>query len=152
MPRLPADAVTLIALTTSDLTPGGDWNYVFGQAMLTDRVGVWSIHRLGDPEFGPEAFARTLRRTLHIAAHETGHMFSIEHCIFYECCMCGANHRDELDRQPLWLCPQCQAKVTHATGADPAKQFTELIAFAEAHGLKAEAAFWRKSLAAIREK
>jgi archaemetzincin len=148
-PRLPADAVALIGLTASDLSPGGDWNYVFGQAMLADRVGVWSIHRLGDPDQSDNAFVRTLRRTLHLAAHETGHMFSIEHCIFYECCMNGVNHRDEVDRKPLWLCPQCQAKVAFATGADPGKQFTNLIAFAEAHGLKPEADFWRKSLAAI---
>lgn len=151
-PRLAPDAATMICLTTADLSPGEGWNYVFGYAMLTARVGVWSIHRLGNPEESDEEYVRTLRRTLHISAHETGHMFSLEHCIFYDCCLCGANHRDEVDRQPLWLCPQCQAKVTYATGADPVKQFTDLAAFADAHGLKPEASFWRKSLAAIEAK
>ena len=42
-PKLPDDAVALIALTTSDLYPADDWNFVFGQASLRHRVGVWSI-------------------------------------------------------------------------------------------------------------
>ncbi len=42
-PRLPADACAYIALTTSDLWPGEGWNFVFGQASLSERVGVWSI-------------------------------------------------------------------------------------------------------------
>lgn len=151
-PRLPPDAVALIALTASDLWPGEDWNFVFGQATLADRVGVWSMHRLGNPDESDEAFVRTLRRTLHISAHETGHMFSMHHCIYYQCCLNGSNHLAELDRQPLWLCPQCQAKLAYATGADSVKQFTELIAFAQTHGLAPEAAFWRKSLATIEGK
>ena len=42
-PRLPASACAYIALTTSDLWPGEGWNFVFGQASLSERVGVWSI-------------------------------------------------------------------------------------------------------------
>ena len=48
-PRLPTDGCVLIALTASDLWPGKGWNFVFGQASLSDRVGVWSIYRNGDP-------------------------------------------------------------------------------------------------------
>jgi len=48
-PRLPADAAASIAFTTSDLWPGRGWNFVFGQASLRRRVGVWSIYRNGDP-------------------------------------------------------------------------------------------------------
>ena len=44
-PRLPAEACAYIALTTSDLWPGEGWNFVFGQASLSERVGVWSIAR-----------------------------------------------------------------------------------------------------------
>ena len=112
-----------IALTTSDLWPGQGWNFVFGQASVTDRVGVWSIWRNGDPHGDDEAYRTCLRRTLKTASHETGHMFSMQHCTFYECNMCGSNHREESDRQPLWLCPICLAKLCHATGADPGKRF-----------------------------
>ena len=40
-PRRPKDAVAVLALTASDLWPGEGWNFVFGQADLHDRVGVW---------------------------------------------------------------------------------------------------------------
>jgi hypothetical protein len=79
-PRLPSDAAASIALTASDLWPGEGWNFVFGQASLQDRVGVWSLCRFGDPNESDKAFRLCLRRTLQTASHETGHMFSILHC------------------------------------------------------------------------
>jgi archaemetzincin len=151
-PRLPKDAVALIAFTTIDLWPGEGWNYVFGQASLADRVGVWSINRYGDPAAGDEAFRRCLLRTLKTATHETGHMFSLPHCTFYECNMCGSNNLPEADRRPLELCPVCLAKLCYATGADPAKRFQRLIEFHKAHGLKAEQEFCEKSLATLKKK
>jgi archaemetzincin len=151
-PRLPKDAVALIAFTATDLWPGEGWNYVFGQASLADRVGVWSIERYGDPAGGDEAYRQCLLRTMKTASHETGHMFSIPHCTLYECNMCGSNNMAEGDRHPLECCPSCLAKLCHATGADPAKRFQELIEFYKAHKLKAEQEFCEKSLAAIKEK
>ncbi len=151
-PRLPDDAAALVAVTATDLWPGGDWNFVYGQAVPSNRVGVWSIHRFGDSAESDEAFRLALRRTLRVMTHETGHLFSLEHCIDYECCMCGANNRDEMDRHPLWLCPQCLAKLCYATKADPEKRFKELIVFAKNNGLLTEEAFWRKSLAALQQK
>ena len=116
-PRLPADASTYLALTTSDLWPGEGWNFVFGQASLNQRVGVWSIARNGDPHGDEHGLPLCLLRTLKTASHETGHMFSMPHCTLYECNMCGSNHRQEADRRPLWLCPCCLAKLCHATGS-----------------------------------
>ena len=49
------------------------------------------------------------RFALITATHETGHMFSMLHCTAYECCMCGSNHREESDRRPVYLCPECTA-------------------------------------------
>jgi len=151
-PRMPKDAVVFLALTTSDLWPGRGWNFVFGQASLAKRVGVWSIYRNGDPTKSDEAFRLCLRRTLQTATHETGHMFSMLHCTRFECNMCGSNHRAESDRRPLALCPHCLAKLCYATGVDPAKRFEKLIAFCKKNGLKKEEAFYRKSLAALRKK
>lgn len=149
-PRLPRDATAYIALTTSDLWPGEGWNFVFGQASLAQRVGVWSIYRNGEPHESDEAYRTCLRRTLKTASHETGHMFSMAHCTFYECNMCGSNHRAEADRRPLALCPVCLAKLCWSTGADPEKRFARLADFCDKAGLEAEAAFYRKSLEAIR--
>ena len=133
-----------------DLWPGEDWNFVFGQASLRERVGVWSIYRNGDPDESDAAFRLCLRRTLKTATHETGHMFSMMHCTLYECNMCGSNHRAESDRRPLALCPHCLAKLCHATGAKPAERFERLITFCEANGLKPEREFYAKSLQALK--
>ena len=147
-PRLPKDAAALIALTSSDLYPEDDWNFVFGQASLKKRVGVWSMFRNGDPE---SEFKKCLRRTLQTATHETGHMFSIEHCIAYECNMCGSNNRGESDRRPLYLCPECLPKIWWATKSKPKKRFEELIKFCQTHGLKAELDYFTNALRAIEE-
>jgi len=151
-PRLPEDATAYIALTTSDLWPGEGWNFVFGQASLNHRVGVWSIYRNGDPEAGEDAFRLCLMRTIKTATHETGHMFSMQHCTQHPCNMCGSNHRAERDRLPLWLCPHCLAKLTWATKADPEERFEKLIDFSKANGLEKEQEFYERSLSALRAK
>jgi archaemetzincin len=149
-PRLPDDATAYLAFTASDLWPGEGWNFVFGQASLSHRVGVWSIYRNGDPDESDEAYRLCLIRTLKTATHETGHMFSMQHCTQYECNMCGSNHLAESDRMPLWLCPQCLAKLTWATGVDPADRFEKLAEFCKENGLVREQEFFEKSLAKLR--
>jgi archaemetzincin len=145
-PRLPKDAVAMIAFTTSDLWPGEGWNFVFGEASLSNRVGVWSLFRYGDPDESEEAFRLCLLRTIKVGTHETSHMFSMEHCIRYECNMCGSNSLREADRCPVWLCPECLAKLCYATGSDPVKRYQRLAAFCKTQGLKTEQEFFEKSL------
>ena len=147
--RLPDDACVFLALTASDLWPGEGWNFVFGQASLRERVGVWSIYRNGDPTESDDAYRLCLRRTIKTATHETGHMFSMRHCTLYECNMCGSNHRAESDRYPLALCPHCLAKLCYATDADPEKRFQKLVAFCKENGLEDERAFYEKLLLAL---
>ncbi|HEX6125083.1 MAG TPA: archaemetzincin, partial [Pyrinomonadaceae bacterium] len=102
---LPKDAAALICLTNYDLYPEDTWNYVFGQANLETRVGVWSLWRL-ERENGKKASSDLLlARTLKVALHETGHMFSMRHCTKYECLMSGTNHLGETDRRPHDTCP-----------------------------------------------
>ena len=142
-PRLPKDAFALISFTSSDLYPAESWNFVFGQASLRDRVGVWSIFRNGDPE---TEFKTCLSRTLKTATHETGHMISIRHCTAYECNMCGSNNLDESDRRPNYLCPQCVAKVWYATNCDPVKRFESLKEFCDKHDFTAESVHYGKCI------
>ncbi len=149
-PRLPDDAAAYIAFTPSDLWPGRGWNFVFGQAALRERVGVWSIYRNGDPDKSDESFRLCLLRTMKTATHETGHMFSMMHCTMYECNMCGSNHRRESDRRPIALCPECMAKVCWATKTDPVGRFKKLSGFCKKQGLKQEAAFYTKSMKALK--
>lgn len=148
-PNLPADAAALIAFTASDLWPGGGWNFVFGEADLRERVAVWSMYRNGDPTKGPEAFRSALVRTLKIAVHETGHMFSLQHCTAYRCVQGGVNSLEEEDRAPLWLCPECVAKILFATGADARQRYQALAAFCREQGLTVEAEHFETSLATL---
>lgn len=144
-PRLPDDAVSLIAFTSSDLWPGEGWNFVFGQASVTDRVGVWSIYRNGNPNRKSQR-QLCLLRTVKTGTHELGHMLSMHHCPYFECNMNGANHRKESDRRPLWLCPVCLAKLTWNLGVDPAERYQDLIEISDELGLEDEKEFFEKSL------
>jgi len=149
-PRLPDDAMFLMAFTATDLWPGREgWNFVFGQASLAERVGVWSIKRFGDPAESPEAFTETLRRSLKTASHEAGHMFGIKHCVAYECGMAGSLGVEEADGRPLEVCPECLAKILWATNYDAAARFRALADFCGRHGLNEERAFYEKSLATL---
>ena len=132
--RRPEDAVALIALTGEDLYPDENWNFVFGQAHLRARVGVWSLHRLCDAEAGDEGKRLCLRRTVATAVHELGHMLSMHHCVAWECVMNGINHQAEADRVPLEPCPACLAKLCDATSCDLPKRFTGLRAFWKENG------------------
>lgn len=148
-PRLPEDGAAIIALTALDLWPGKGWNFVFGQASLKERVGVWSMSRFGAPDESDEAFQLCLLRTLKVATHETGHMFSLPHCVLNECNMCGSNHLKETDRHPLALCPECNAKVCWATRAVPRKRYRSLEQFCRTHGLELEADRYQEFIEAL---
>ena len=94
--RLPRDAYCILGITMADLYPADDWNFVFGQASLRQRVGVYSFVRY-DPGFyggARPAGARQLilLRSCKVLAHETGHMFGLRHCVYFRCLMNGANH------------------------------------------------------------
>ena len=73
--QVPQDAYALLGITMEDLYPKPSWNYVFGQATLRNRVGIYSFARY-DPAFfhepRPEDWRRlVLRRSCKVLAHET---------------------------------------------------------------------------------
>ena len=145
LPKRPKDAVAVIGLVPNDLW-AGNLNFVFGQASLIERTGVWSLYRNGDPRLGEKGYRLCLLRTLKTAAHETGHMLGIPHCIHYECCMNGCNNRDESDRHPLEFCPECQAKIWWTCGAEPLARTRLLLDFATDQGLSEAHDFWEKQV------
>ena len=144
--RRPQDAVAVLALTTEDLWPGENWNFVFGQASLRERVGVWSLYRYGDPDRDAASYHRYLVRALKVATHEAGHMLGIPHCIAYACGMNGSNSLPETDAAPLPFCPECSAKIWWATGAQPAAWLRSLRDFAESHSLDDAQTTWSEAL------
>lgn len=146
--RLPADAYALLAVTLTDLYPQNSWNFVFGEATLRNRVGVFSLAR-NDPEFGsgstgtlkPHRSIQSLmlRRACVILSHEMGHMFGWTHCRYYRCLMGGSGSLEESDRSPMGLCPVCLHKLHIAVPFAPERRHAELQQFLERHGMEADA-------------
>jgi archaemetzincin len=139
---LPENAFCILAVTMEDLYPDPRWNFVFGQASLRNRVGVFSFARY-DPAFYGKSRGHLyrkllLRRSIKVLAHETAHMFSLDHCIYFKCAMNGSNHLQESDSRPLSLCPVCLHKLQHSVGFDVATRYRHLLQFYRRIGLKYE--------------
>ncbi len=153
--RLSSDAFCLLAITLHDLYPDASWNYVFGQASLRERVAVYSFARY-DPRFYGEAAREVkelmLRRSCKVLAHETAHMFGIQHCVFFHCLMNGSNHLAESDARPLHLCPVDLRKLHEGLRFDVAARYRGLWAFHRAVGFNDEVSWLSKRLQRIRER
>jgi archaemetzincin len=140
---LPDDGFCLLAVTMEDLYPEPSWNFVFGQASLRERVGVYSFARYDPAFYGKERTsdyqAVLLRRSFKVLAHETSHMFGLAHCIYFNCLMNGSNHLAESDRRPLHLCPVCLRKLQSSVEFDVLKRYTALEKIDRACGFSDEA-------------
>ncbi len=152
--RVPADAVCYLAITMADLYPEEGWNFVFGQASLSDRVGVYSMARYFPQFWGQgessESYYLALRRSCKVLAHEVGHIFGLAHCIYYRCAMNGSNSLEESDRRPLRLCPICLKKLQGNREFDIIKRHKGLKEFFEDQDLGQEAAWIAQRLERIR--
>ncbi len=139
--RLPPDAFCLLGFTLEDLYPRDDWNFVFGQASLSRRVGIYSFARYTPRRPSNTSQARHLieRRSLKTMTHEIGHMFGVRHCVYYNCLMNGSNHLRESDARPLFLCPVCLRKMQHSVGFDITERYEALAKdLAAKEGFKSE--------------
>src|SRR5439155_806815 len=148
--ELPADAFSLSAFTREDLYPEDTWNFVFGQASLRERVGVFSFARY-DPAFfgeplGAGADRLRLRRALNVMAHETGHMFGLAHCVWFSCVMNGSNHLEETDRRPFHPCPVCLHKLAWSVRFDVVQRYAMLERLFRGAGFADEADWTRARL------
>ena len=120
---LPDDAYCLLGITLNDLYSGSHSNYVFGQATLRTRVGVFSFARF-DPAFfndpiPADVVTLILRRSCRTLAHEISHMFGMHHCTFFACVVNGSNSLAESDSRPLYACPVCLRKLQSSIGFNP---------------------------------
>jgi len=139
--NLPDHAFCYVGITMEDLYPGPDWNYVFGQASLRERVAVYSFVRYFPAFWGENRNDQklVLRRSLKVLAHETAHAFGICHCTAHLCVMNGSNHLEESDSRPLHLCPQDLRKLQWSVGFDVEDRYRRLAEFYREAGLDDEA-------------
>ncbi len=140
--NVPSDAFCVLAVTMEDLYPEPSWNFVFGQASLRERVGVYSFARY-DPAFygqkrGKDYEKVLLRRSCKVLAHETGHMFGLTHCIYFKCSLNGSNHLKESDSRPMHLCPVCLRKLQYSIGFDVVSRYHNILQFYRNVGFKEE--------------
>jgi archaemetzincin len=154
--RVPPDAFCVLAITMEDLYPEPSWNFVFGQASLRERVGVYSFARY-DPAFypaiagrGPDYETLVLLRSCKVLAHETGHMFGLAHCTYFNCLMNGSNHLVESDRRPLHLCPICLHKLQWNIGFGVLERYAALERVNRAGGFTEEANWLSRRIRTIR--
>eukprot|EP00520_Triparma_pacifica_P001428 CAMPEP_0118640624 /NCGR_PEP_ID=MMETSP0785-20121206/4852_1 /TAXON_ID=91992 /ORGANISM="Bolidomonas pacifica, Strain CCMP 1866" /LENGTH=540 /DNA_ID=CAMNT_0006532023 /DNA_START=49 /DNA_END=1667 /DNA_ORIENTATION=- len=114
-----------MAITMSDIYPGEDWNFVYGQARMDERVGVFSFARhspffddgktvkdlspsdFTDAQIG--SFFRSCSKTLH---HEILHMLQFKHCIYYHCLINGSNGSGESSGAGM-ECVLCHKKLIY---------------------------------------
>ncbi len=148
--KVPEDAFCLLGITMEDLYPDPSWNFVFGQASLRERVGVYSFARY-DPAFygqprGPDYEKTLLRRSCKVLVHETAHMFGLQHCIYFRCVLNGSNHLAESDARPMHVCPVDLHKLQHSIGFDVGKRYATLLQFYDKAGFDDERDWTRARL------
>jgi len=147
--HIPRDAYCVLGLTMRDLYPDPAWNFVFGEASLRERVGVYSFARY-DPRFygndSPQRAELMLRRSCKVLAHEAGHMFGLAHCIYFRCVMNGSNHMEETDSSPMHLCPVDLRKLCASIGFDLVERYAHLAHFYRSLRLTDEAMWTEKRL------
>lgn len=82
---------------------------------------VTAFHSAPEPVESQDLWLFCLART---AAHELGHCFGLDHCVYYACVMQGTASVAEDYRQPPYLCPVCARKLARAAGegsSDPGR-------------------------------
>jgi archaemetzincin len=151
--KLPNDAFAVCGFTNEDLYPEESWNFVFGQASMWERVGVFSFARYDPTFFGApreKGHERAMRRRcINVLAHETSHMFGLAHCVFFACLMNGSNHLAETDRRPFHACPVCLRKLHHAIGFDVVARYRALEAVYADGGFDDERRWTQERIAGI---
>ena len=96
---------------------------------LESLIGTLALRTCVFPRIRNQYQQLLLRRSAKVLVHETAHMFSLAHCIYFKCVMNGSNHLQESDSRPLSLCPVCLRKLKSSIGFDVAARYYRLQRF-----------------------
>ena len=143
-----------MALTMSDLYDTNSDLFVAGMAAGNHRVGVFSLKRYdptvtfasdnwydiitGHVTNKEEQKTVLLQRSCKLLVHEIAHIFGIDHCIWYSCCMNGSGHLAEDFRQSMHLCPVDLRKLQTLIGFNVLERYQKLKEFFTKHKLETE--------------
>lgn len=83
--------------------------YIFGQAALNGKIGVASLYRLRNEQYGiKKDETLLLERFQKVIIHELGHMFGLVHCHFPTCVMRSSTYVEDIDQKSQHLCSKCR--------------------------------------------
>jgi archaemetzincin len=74
------------------------------------------------------------KKSCKVLVHETGHMFSLVHCIYFRCIMNGSDHLQESDSRPQFLCLVCLGKLHSSIGFDIVLRYEQMLKFCVGFG------------------
>jgi archaemetzincin len=101
----------LLAVTSLDLYVPV-LTFVFGEAQLSGRCAVVSLHRLREEFYGLPAREALMReRLVKEAVHELGHTFGLRHCDDWRCVMTSSHGVERLDVKGAEFCSTCEQVV-----------------------------------------
>ena len=86
--------------------------YIFGQAALNGNIGVASLYRLRNEQYGMAKNDELLfDRFQKVIIHELGHMFGLVHCHFPTCVMRSSTYVEDIDQKSSHLCSRCRQEI-----------------------------------------
>jgi archaemetzincin len=110
---LPKSESRLIGVADVDLFAPG-LNFVFGQADVSGKRALISLHRLRQELYGlPENENLCNNRALKEAVHELGHTYGLGHCPNSKCVMHFSNSLADTDLKGWNFCSACQRKLNN---------------------------------------
>lgn len=91
--------------------------FVFGEAQLSNRAALMSVHRLRQQFYGlPEDERLFYERCEKEAVHELGHSFGLVHCRNFECVMHFSNSIEQVDLKTNEFCRDCSGILSSRRG------------------------------------
>jgi len=84
--------------------------FVFGEAQLSGRCALVSLHRLREEFYGLPANPKLLAaRAVKESVHELGHVLGLRHCHDWRCVMTSTHDVERLDLKSEEYCAGCLA-------------------------------------------
>lgn len=87
--------------------------FVFGEAEMSGRAAIFSIHRLREEFYGlPTNLTLLEERALRELRHELGHLHGLAHCPDWSCVMSSSHSVERVDYRGEDYCAECQRRLT----------------------------------------